>query len=85
LFYVTFQGKCSAKDNFEFWKRLFHTLRMYQEAKPTMSARRYKSICKFWLELSAGPALKVSIQLLINIYIIILAEELISILMHPQH
>lgn len=56
-------GKCSTKDNFAFWKRLFHTLKMYQEAKPTMSSSRYDSICKFWLELSADPALKDILQL----------------------
>jgi len=55
-------GKCSAEDNFDFWKRLFHTLKMYQEAKPTMSASRYDSIFKFWLEISADPALKDILQ-----------------------
>lgn len=55
-------GKCSAKDNFEFWKRLFHTVRMYQEAKPAQSASMYRSICKFWLELAANPDLKDVLQ-----------------------
>ncbi|KDR17279.1 uncharacterized protein LOC110831893 isoform X2 [Zootermopsis nevadensis] len=54
-------GKCSAEDNFEFWKRLFHIVRMYQEAKPT-SVSTYKNINKFWLELAANPDLKDVLQ-----------------------
>ncbi|PNF27288.1 hypothetical protein B7P43_G04695 [Cryptotermes secundus] len=58
----TVLGKCSAKDNFEFWKRLFHMVRMYQEAKPAQSASMYRNVCKFWLELAANPELKDVLQ-----------------------
>jgi hypothetical protein len=52
-------------------------VRMYKEAKPAQPASMYRSICKFWLELTANPELKVSTHLLIQFLVISFVCDLI--------